>query len=128
MYSLRAERKNDMARELSEMQKMERLGSNATLENVTRMDIILEWACKDWTDEWSDEEWERMLTWLEWFDAAREMMGKWSFEHIIHYMDDEIREDLNDKSASEGDWRDDIWLMCYLKAYRDAYGSDFVIN
>ena len=47
------------------------------------------------------------------------------FETMVHYMDDEIREELHSKLAP---CTEQEFAEAYVKAHREKFGEEFVIN
>ena len=66
-----------------------------------------------------------MKTKKYWQEEANEMVGKYDWEVIASYMDDEIREKLHFDLAP---CSNEEFLQEYLKKHYKKYNSEFSIN
>ena len=57
--------------------------------------------------------------------AASKMIEQFPWETIVHYMDDDIREQVHRELAP---CANEDFLARYLELHREKYGEDFAIN
>ena len=55
-------------------------------------------------------------------------MEKFSWDTIVHYMDDEIREEIHRDWCALGPYSRQIFLEKYLVEHKKKYGEIFTIN
>lgn len=56
---------------------------------------------------------------------ARDMLGKYDWAVIEHYMDSEIAEEIH---LAITPCSNELFLLAYMMAHTEKYGEDFTIN